>query len=99
MIAGQSLEATNRGDRAEAKKLDDKAAALIYDYRSKFKADWTFIQLDSELELRRGDTTRALALTQEIDAQSKNSPVGTLLRAQVFSSKNQPREAAAEQRD
>jgi tetratricopeptide (TPR) repeat protein len=95
MIAGQAREASIRGDRHEAKRLDDKAAALIYDYRSQFKGDSTFIQLDCELELRRGDTTRAFALTQELDARSKASPVGPLLRAQIFASKGQPREAAA----
>ncbi len=95
MVAGQSREASSRGDRNEAKRLDDKAAALIYDYRSRFKGDSTFTQLDCELELRRGDTTRALALTQELDARSKASPVGPLLRAQIFASKGQSREAAA----
>jgi cellulose synthase operon protein C len=95
MLAGQSREASNRGDRKEAKRIDDKAAALIYDYRSRFKTDSTFTQLDCELELRRGDTTRALALTQELDSRSKSSPVGPLLRAQIFASKGQSREAAA----
>ena len=94
MIAGQSFDATNRGDRAEAKRLDEKASALIYEYRSRFKTDLTFIQLDSELELRRGDVTRAIALSQEIDALAKNSAVGPLLRAQIFAKKGQPREAA-----
>ena len=94
MIAGRSVEAARKGDRAEAKRLDEKVAALIYDYRGRFKADPTFIQLECELELRRGDTTRALALTQEIDSQAKGSPVGPLLRAQIFASKGQPREAA-----
>ena len=95
MLAGRSVEASNRGDRAESKAIDEKAAALIYEYRSRFKNDSTFTQLDCELELRRGDTTRALALTQEVDAQAKASPVGPLLRAQIFASKNQPREAAS----
>jgi tetratricopeptide (TPR) repeat protein len=94
MIAGQSFEASRQGNRAEVKRLDEKAAALIYEYRSRFKADSTFAQLDCELELRRGDTTRALALTQEVDALDKGSPAGPLLRAQIFTSKGQPREAA-----
>ncbi len=80
---------------AEVKRLDEKASALIYECRSRFKSDPNFIQLESELELRRGDTTRALALTQEIDALAKGSPVGPLLRAQIFASKGQPRESAA----
>ncbi len=95
MVAGQAVEAANRGDRAEARRLDEKAAALIYEDRGRFKGNPTFTQLECELELRRGDTTRALALTQEVDAQAKASPVGPLLRARIFASKGQSREAAA----
>ncbi len=94
MIAAQAVEAARRGDRAELKKLDEKAAALVREYRSRFKADPSFAQLECELELRRGDTTRALALTREVDAMAKGSPVGPLLRAQIFTAKAQPREAA-----
>ena len=94
MIAAQSIEATRRGDRDEVKKLDDRAASLIYEYRARFKTDPLFAQLECELEIRRGDFTRALALTQEVDAMAKGSPVGPLLRAQIFAKKSQPREAA-----
>jgi cellulose synthase operon protein C len=95
MVAGQSIEATRKGDRTEARRIDDKASALIYDYRARFKSDWTFIQLECEVELRRGDTTRALALTQELDSVAKNEPAGPLLRAQIFAAKGQNQEAAA----
>ncbi len=95
MIAARSSEASGRGDRAEAKRLDDRAASLIYEYRARFKSDPTFTQLDCELEIRRGDFTRALALSQEVDAQARTSPVGPLLRSQIFQKKDQPREAAA----
>jgi len=94
MVAARATEAARRGDRDAARRIDDRAAALIYEDRARFKADPAFTQLDCELEIRRGDTTRALALTQEIDAQSRNSAVGPLLRAQVFAAKNQLREAA-----
>ena len=55
--------------------------------RARFKSDPAFTQLDCELELRRGDTTRALALTQELDAQSEElarrpAPPGPGLRRQ-----------------
>lgn len=95
MVSGQAVEAANRGDRAEARRLDEKTAALIYEYRGRFKGNPSFTQLECELELRRGDTTRALALSQEVDAQAKTSPVGPLLRARIFASKGQSREAAA----
>jgi tetratricopeptide (TPR) repeat protein len=94
MIAVRSIEANRRGDRDEVRRLDDRAASLIYEYRARFKTDPLFAQLECELEIRRGDFTRALALTQEVDAMAKGSPVGPLLRAQIFANKSQPREAA-----
>ncbi len=94
MVGAQAAESARRGDRAESKRIDDRAAALIYDGRNRFKGDPNFAQLDCELEIRRGDYTRALALSQEVDTLSKNSWVGPLLRAQVFTAKEQYREAA-----
>ena len=95
LIASQANSANARGDRAEAKRLDEKAATLIYEDRTKFKTDPTFLQLDCELAIRRGDLTKAMTLTQEIDTMAKNAVVGPLLRAQIFLLRNQTREAAA----
>jgi len=95
LIAAQVAEARGKGDQTEAKRLDDRAAALIYEDRTRFKDDPTFIQLDCELAIRRNDLNRALALTQEIDARAKTAPVGPLLRAQIFTQKGQTVEAAA----
>ena len=63
LIAAQVASRPPRGRSAEARRLDDRAAALIYEDRARFKNDPTFAQLDCELEIRRGDFTRALALT------------------------------------
>ncbi|WP_435005952.1 tetratricopeptide repeat protein [Tundrisphaera lichenicola] len=94
MIAAQSIEASRQGNQAEAKRLDDKAGSLIAEYRTKFATDPIFPQLECELEIRRGDTSRALTLTQEVDEMAKGSPVGPLLRAQIFAIRSQFREAA-----
>jgi len=95
LIATQANQAVGRGDQVEAKRLDDKAAGLILEDRNRFKDDPTFLQLDCELAIRRGDLTRALALTQEIDAKAKAAVVGPLLRARIFEQKGQTHEAAA----
>jgi tetratricopeptide (TPR) repeat protein len=95
MVAGQSIEAARKGNQGEARRIDEKASALIYDYRARFKNDWTFLQLECEVEIRRGDFTRALALTQELDNLTKNQAAGPLLRAQIFAIKGQTQEAAA----
>jgi predicted Zn-dependent protease len=95
MLAAESAEAARRGDRASSKKLLEKAGTLVEQAKGRFKTDPTFTQLECELEMRRGDFNRALALSQEVDHLSKNSPAGPLLRAAVFEAKQQPREAAA----
>ena len=95
LIASQVAEAAGKGDQVEAKRLDERAATLISDDRNRFKNDPTFLQLDCELAIRRGDLTRALTLTQEIDAKAKLAVVGPLLRAQIFTRKGQTTEAAA----
>ena len=95
LMAAEANEANAAGDRAGARSIDEKAAALIAQDRNRFQADPTFLQLDCELAIRRGDLGRAMALTQEIDAKAKNTVVGPLLRAQVFTQKGQTREAAA----
>ena len=93
LIAAQANEANNRGDRAEAKRFDETAATLIFEARNHFKPDPTFLQLDCELAIRRHDLTKAMTLTQEIDAQVKNTVVGPLLRAQIFLERGQTRES------
>ena len=95
LIAAEVADANAKGDGVEAKRLDDRAAALIADDRSRFKDDPNFLQLDCELAVRRGDLNHAFALTQEIDVRAKATPVGPLLRAQIFAIKGQTVEAAA----
>lgn len=95
LVAAEVAEATGKGDAVEARRLNDRAAALIAEHRNRFKDDLTFLQLDCELAIRQGDLNHALALTQEVDAKAKAAPVGPLLRAQVFTIKGQTVEAAA----
>ena len=95
LIASQASEANAKGDRVVAKRFDEQAATLIHEGRTRFKTDPTFLQLDCELAIRRGDLTKAMTLTQEIDTMAKTAVVGPLLRAQIFLLRNQPREAAS----
>ena len=43
---------------------------------------------------RRGDFTRAIELTREIDKLSKTSPMGALLRARIYAAQGKPRDLA-----
>ena len=42
----------------------------------------------------RGDLTRAIELTREIDKLSKTSPMGALLRARIYAAQGKPRDLA-----
>ncbi|WP_435019016.1 tetratricopeptide repeat protein [Tundrisphaera sp. TA3] len=95
LVAAQAIEAGRAGDKEAENRLNEREASLIREARPRFKSDPNFPQLEGELELRRGDYTRSLALTQEVDGLAKGSPAGPMLRSQVFQAKGQPREAAA----
>ena len=76
LVAAQAIEANGRGERSAVETLNARTGTLIRDFRARFPADPTFVQLDCELAARRGETSRAVALSQEIDKMAKGSPVG-----------------------
>jgi tetratricopeptide (TPR) repeat protein len=53
-----------------------------------------FLQAECDIAARRGDFTRAIAITHEIDQIAKAAPLGPLLRARLFSTLDRPRELA-----
>ena len=94
LTAIQAIEAARRGDRDRERALNEKTAGLIREFRSKFPNDLSFLQSDCDLASRRGDMARALAITQEMDRVAKASPLGPMLRAQLFAAQGRTREAA-----
>jgi tetratricopeptide (TPR) repeat protein len=91
-----SLEAAaaaqNQPDRQ--RELNDRAAAMIREYRTRYPHDVAFLQPDCDIAARRGDFTRAIAITHEIDQIARAAPLGPLLRARLFSTLDKPRELA-----
>ncbi len=94
MIAAQAIEVAGKGDAASEAKLNDRTAALIREMRTAYPKEATFVQLDCELAARKKDFTKALALCGEYEELAKTSPVGPILRAQIYVSQNRPKEAA-----
>jgi len=92
VTALQSVRAGERDDRDRERAVNDKCGGLIREFRTKFPAELVFLQEDFDLAFRRGDVTRAAAVTQEIDALAKNSPVGPLLRARLYAAQGRTRE-------
>ncbi|MDX2038678.1 MAG: tetratricopeptide repeat protein [Isosphaeraceae bacterium] len=95
LVAAQAIEAAGKADIQAADGLNLRTATLIKEARTKYPDDSTFVQLESELAARKGEFTKAIALTREVDRLTKNSAVGSLLRAQIYGVQNQTREVAA----
>jgi predicted Zn-dependent protease len=92
-----SLEAAEAGARNQVdreRELSDKAAAMIAEYRARYKNSVVFIQAECDMAARRGDFARAIELTREIDKSSKTTPVGALLRARIYAALGRTRELA-----
>ena len=74
---GAEAAARNQPDRQ--RELNDRAASMIREYRARFPNNLVFLQAECDMAARRGDFTRAIELTREIDKLSKTSPMGPTL--------------------
>jgi predicted Zn-dependent protease len=99
VCAQQADRAGEKGDRERERSLNDKTAALIRECRTKFPNELSFLQEDCELAYRRGDMTRATAITKEMDQLAKNSPAGPLMRARLYATQGRTRDVAASYAD
>ena len=90
----QSMEAAARSDDAQRRASEDKAGALLREFRAQFPGDLSFVLIECDLAARRGDLVRAAALTQEMDKIAKNSTAGPLTRATLFNAQGRTREVA-----
>ncbi|MBX6312725.1 MAG: tetratricopeptide repeat protein [Isosphaeraceae bacterium] len=94
VLMARAARAARRGDRAAEEELSTKALAQIREFRRTFPKDLAFPQAECELATRRGQTERAIALTEEIDKLDPNAPAGPLLRARIFAAKGWNQEVA-----
>ena len=89
--------AANQPDRQ--RELNDQAATMIRQYRERYPNSIVFLQAECDLVARRGDFSRAIELTREIDKVSKTSPMGALLRARLYAASGQTRDLAQAYKD
>ena len=94
LLSVQAVRAGEGNDRDRERALNDKAAALIKEFRAKFPNEVTLLQEDCDLAFRRGDVSRALSVTGEVDRVAKNSPAGPLIRARIFAAQGRTRDVA-----
>lgn len=94
IVALQAIDASEHSKHDLERTLNDKVAAMIRDFRTQFPTDLTFLQAEFDLAARRGDLTRAMAITQDMDKISKGSVFGPLNRAKIYNAQGRIREAA-----
>ncbi|MGE3818274.1 MAG: tetratricopeptide repeat protein, partial [Isosphaeraceae bacterium] len=95
VVAAQADQAASKDDAAAERGFREKAASLIRQFRVKFPDEVVFLQQDCELAFRGGDLAKAASITKEIDRIAKNSPVGPLMRARLYTAQGRPSDAAA----
>ena len=88
VVSLAAADAMAAGEASQIRSLDEKAAALIREYRAKFPTNLGILQAECDQAARRGDLTRAVAITEEIDKVDRSSAVGPLLRARLFAAQN-----------
>ncbi len=92
-----SLEAAEAGARNQAdrqQQLNDRATAMIGEFRTRYPNALAFLHAECEMAAQKGDFARAIAITYQIDEAAQTSILGPLLRARLFSSRNKLREVA-----
>jgi predicted Zn-dependent protease len=94
VVSIEADEAAARNQPDRQRELNLQAAAMIREYRERFPTSPVFVQAESDMALRRGDFTRAIDLTREIDKMAKTSPVGALLRARLYAAQGKTRDLA-----
>jgi predicted Zn-dependent protease len=94
IISFQAFDARTRNQPDRERELNDKAATMLKEYRARYKDNLVFLQAECDLVQRRGDFTRAIELTREIDKVSPTSALGPLLRARLYASEGKTREIA-----
>jgi tetratricopeptide (TPR) repeat protein len=94
VVSLEAGDAAAAGNLDRRRSLDEKAGAMIAEYRKKYPDNVTFMKAECDLVARGGDWTRAIAITQEIDKASKSSGTGAVIRARIFAQQDKPREVA-----
>ncbi len=94
LVGAHAVAAGNQGDKAAVKALDERQAALIRQGRAAFPDEPAFLEAECDLAARRGDLSRAMAVTKDLDNLDGDSAAGPILRARLFETQGSWRQAA-----
>jgi cellulose synthase operon protein C len=84
VISLQAADAGARNQSDRERELNQTAGSMIKELRARFPNNLAFLQAECDMVARRGDFTRAIELTREIDKASKTSTAGAILRARLY---------------
>ncbi|SIO65453.1 Tetratricopeptide repeat-containing protein [Singulisphaera sp. GP187] len=94
VVGLQAIQASQLNKPDVEQTLNEKVAGMIREFRTRFPTDLTFLQAECDLAARRGDLTRATAITHEMDKIAKGSSSGPLTRARIYAAQGRIRETA-----
>ncbi|WP_406696848.1 tetratricopeptide repeat protein [Singulisphaera sp. Ch08] len=94
IVGLQAIQAAQQNKPDLERTLNEKVSGMIREFRTRFPTDLTFLQAECDLAARRGDLTRATAITQEMDKIAKGSSSGPLTRARIYAAQGRTRETA-----
>ncbi|WP_152050594.1 tetratricopeptide repeat protein [Tautonia marina] len=84
IVSTKASQAARQNRPAEEQELNTRVLKLLETFRTQFPDDLRFPQAECELAIRQADYTKAEAVAREIEELNPESPIGPLLRAQVY---------------
>jgi cellulose synthase operon protein C len=94
VVSYEAADAAVRNQPDRQREFNNRAGAMIREYRARYPNNMVFVRAECDMVARRGDLTRAVELTREIDKLSKTSPMGALLRARIYAAQGKARDLA-----
>jgi tetratricopeptide (TPR) repeat protein len=99
VVSLEAADAAARNEPDRQREFNDQADAMLREYRQRFPSSLVLLETECDLLARKGDFARAIELTREIDKSSRTSPVGALLRAQLYAALGKTRDLAQAYQD
>ncbi|RUL88404.1 tetratricopeptide repeat protein [Tautonia sociabilis] len=84
VVSSQAILASRRDDRERERELNARTLKLVQQFREEFPDNLRFPQAECELAMRQGDYAKAEAVARQIEQINPDSPVGPLLKAQIY---------------
>lgn len=99
IVSSKAIRAGRENRQKDEAALNAKTLSFIQQFRERFPDDLRFPQAECELALREADYVKAETVAKQIEELNAESPIGPLLRAQVYRDQGLDERAAQAYRD